>query len=122
MRRRNWLLAPIRLENSTEREIAAAVRLTVHVVRRPELPGLCHRFHYGVVLRYPRVFAADRPQEPTADHHLLVGFDEWRLVIYGIFLIVIITVFPGGLAGGVLRLREWAAAQRAKFGQRTSQA
>jgi len=32
--------------------------------------------------------------------------DEWRLVIYGTVLIAIITVFPGGLAGGVMQLFE----------------
>jgi branched-chain amino acid transport system permease protein len=32
--------------------------------------------------------------------------DEWRLVIYGVVLIAIITAFPGGLAGGVLQLSE----------------
>lgn len=32
--------------------------------------------------------------------------EEWRLVIYGASLILIITLFPGGLAGGVLQLRD----------------
>ena len=30
--------------------------------------------------------------------------DEWRLVIYGVVLIAIITAFPGGLAGGVMQI------------------
>jgi branched-chain amino acid transport system permease protein len=44
------------------------------------------------------------------------GLDEWRLILYGGALIAIITMFPGGLAGGLLRLgdriRQFQFAQR----------
>ena len=33
--------------------------------------------------------------------------DEWRLVIYGAFLILVLMVFPRGLAGGVKDLAHW---------------
>ena len=33
--------------------------------------------------------------------------DEWRLVIYGAFLILVLMVFPRGLAGGVMDLALW---------------
>jgi branched-chain amino acid transport system permease protein len=50
-------------------------------------------------------------------------FDEWRLVIYGVFLIIIITAFPGGIAGAVRQAAEWAHArlQRNSSEQRTSE-
>jgi len=43
--------------------------------------------------------------------------DEWRLVIYGVVLIVIITVFPGGLAGGVMQLVDRLRGRRRSDGQ-----
>ena len=33
--------------------------------------------------------------------------DEWRLVLYGAFLIFVLMVFPHGLAGGVKQLAAW---------------
>ena len=33
--------------------------------------------------------------------------DEWRLVLYGAFLIFVLMVFPQGLAGGVKQLAAW---------------
>ena len=33
--------------------------------------------------------------------------DEWRLVLYGAFLIFVLMVFPQGLAGGVKQLATW---------------
>ena len=37
--------------------------------------------------------------------------DEWRLVIYGAFLVLVLMVFPRGLAGGVKDLALWLQAR-----------
>eukprot|EP01035_Chromulina_nebulosa_P064530 gene64530-88259_t len=46
--------------------------------------------------------------------------EEWRLVIYGLALISIITLFPGGLAGGVLQLGERIRGYMALFSRNHS--
>lgn len=41
--------------------------------------------------------------------------DEWRLVLYGAFLVFVLMVFPQGLAGGVKQLAHWC---QTKFSKR----
>ncbi|MGE0777714.1 MAG: branched-chain amino acid ABC transporter permease [Mycolicibacterium sp.] len=46
--------------------------------------------------------------------------DQWRLVIYGVALMLLARLLPEGLWGGVTRLRDFAFASRARTSQRTS--
>ncbi|WP_428031622.1 branched-chain amino acid ABC transporter permease [Ancylobacter sp.] len=51
---------------------------------------------------------------------VLRDLQEWRLVIYGLSLILIITLFPSGLAGALREALAWIDARRTRRNNRTA--